>query len=417
LKPSSTEEVSDILKYCYDKNLAVVPQGGNTGTHSIFINIGLVGGSVPLKDEIIISLTRMNKILSFDQNFSIVKTEAGVILEKLKDYLATHGYMPPIDLGARGSCHIGGNLATNAGGMKFLKYNSLHANTIGLKAVLADGTILDDMKALRKDNTGYDLKQIFIGSEGTLGIITEAAILCPKIPASSNVALLACDSFENVVKVLSKAKNMLADNLTSIEYFDRECIKMVKKNLGHQNPLGYDHKFNILVEVSDFDHQNPNSKFVEDKLFGLFEDVLFEITDGVVAQDSAQAAKIWTCRETIVEGFIKEGINFKYDFSLPIDSFDEFVKQVRDKLGDQVITGGYGHIGDGNIHVSVTTLNIHRSMPQLKDMKMKHFSPNLKNKLSHGSSNLCRSIMVALVQNMALDLIRLNIWDLVGLLR
>lgn len=146
---------------------------------------------MPLKDEIIISMSRMNKIIDFDNNYSVVKAEAGVVLEKLRDYLSGFGYMPPFDLGARGSCQVGGNIATNAGGIKFLKYNSLHANTIGLKVVLADGTILDDMKALRKDNTGYDLKQVFIGSEGTLGIITEAAVLCPRIPSESNVALLA----------------------------------------------------------------------------------------------------------------------------------------------------------------------------------------------------------------------------------
>jgi FAD/FMN-containing dehydrogenase len=150
---------------------------GETQVRYMSSLLGLVGGSVPLKDEIIISLKRMNKIIGFDENYSIVKTEAGVILENLQKYLVQFDHMSPHDFGSRGSCLIGGNLATNAGGMKFLKYNSLHANTIGMKVVLADGTILDDMKGLRKDNTGYDLKQLFIGSEGTLGIITEAAIL------------------------------------------------------------------------------------------------------------------------------------------------------------------------------------------------------------------------------------------------
>ena len=168
LKPKTTQEVSDILKYCNQRRLAVVPQGGNTG---------LVGGSVPIFDEIILSLSRMNQIKHFDQNYSIVHTQAGVVLEKLAEYLQDYGHMPPIDLGAKGSCHIGGNLATNAGGIKLIKYNSMHANCIGIEAVLADGTIINDMKGLRKDNTGYDLKQLFIGSEGTLGIITECAIL------------------------------------------------------------------------------------------------------------------------------------------------------------------------------------------------------------------------------------------------
>lgn len=181
----------------------------------------------------------MNKILGFDENYSIVKAEGGVVLEKLQEYLEDFGYMTPMDLGARGSCQIGGNLATNAGGIKLFKYNSLHANTIGLKVVLPNGTILDDMTALRKDNTGYHLKHLFIGSEGTLGVITEAALLCPKIPADSNVGLFSCDSFDKIQSILKKAKNYLNENLTSIEYFDRSCNKVVRDHCEYQNPLGY----------------------------------------------------------------------------------------------------------------------------------------------------------------------------------
>lgn len=247
-----------------------------------------MGGSVPLSEEIVISLSRMNKILSFDQNYSIVKTQAGVVLEKLKEYLHDYGYMPPVDLGARGSCQIGGNLATNAGGIKFLKYNSLHANTIGLKAVLADGTILDDMKALRKDNTGYDLKQIFIGSEGTLGIITEAAILCPKIPTDSSVALFACDSFDQVTHILKKAKQFIGDNLTAIEYFDGSCNQVVHDNLGHENPLGYNHKYYVITEVSDFGSGEEAATSVENKILEFYELIQDKIEDGIVAQNRGQ---------------------------------------------------------------------------------------------------------------------------------
>lgn len=231
----------------------------------------------------------MNKIHSFDKNYSIVKTEAGVILEKLKEYLVDYGHMPPVDLGARGSCQIGGNLATNAGGIKFLKYNSLHANTIGLKAVLPDGTVLDDMKALRKDNTGYDLKQIFIGSEGTLGIITEAAILCPKIPTDSSVAMLSCDNFSQVIKILQKAKEFIGDSLTAIEYFDSECNEIVHSNLGHKNPLGYNHKFYVVTEVSDFGAGEDAASAVENKLIEFFDLIGEDFEDGVIAQNRGQS--------------------------------------------------------------------------------------------------------------------------------
>ena len=159
LKPQSTEEVSALLTYCNERKLAVVPQGGRTG---------LVGGSVPVHDEVIINTQRMNRIIGFDESYGIVSAEAGCILSDVQDFAKVRGYEVPIDLGAKGSCFIGGNLATNAGGIKFIRHNSMHANCVGLTAVLADGTVLDNMTTLRKDNTGTDLKHLFIGSEGTL---------------------------------------------------------------------------------------------------------------------------------------------------------------------------------------------------------------------------------------------------------
>lgn len=175
LRPKTTEEVSEILKYCNQEKLALVPQGGNTG---------LVGGSNPVFDEVILSMNNMNKIIGFDESYGIVMAESGVILQDLHNYLYDLGYTMPLDLGAKGSCQIGGNLSTNAGGIHFIRHNSLHANCIGLKTVLASGEILDNITTLRKDNTGYDLKHLFIGAEGTLGVITECAILCPPLPRS-----------------------------------------------------------------------------------------------------------------------------------------------------------------------------------------------------------------------------------------
>jgi D-2-hydroxyglutarate dehydrogenase len=188
-----------------------------------------VGGSTPVHDEIIINTSRMNKILGFDETYGIVSSEAGTILKTLQDYTIERGYEMPIDLGAKGSCQIGGNLATNAGGLKLIRHNSLHANTIGLKAVLADGTILDNMTTLRKDNTGYDLKHLFIGSEGTLGIITECSILCPPYPNNKNVSLVAVRTFDDVLKLLHLAKKTLSDIIQAFEVMDREAVDLVLK--------------------------------------------------------------------------------------------------------------------------------------------------------------------------------------------
>lgn len=202
LRPSTSEQVSQILSHCNRRKLPVVPQGGNTG---------LVGGSVPVTDEIILSLSRMDRVLSLDQNTGNLICEAGCILENLQSYVNARGYTMPLDLGSKGSCQIGGNIATNAGGLRFLRYGSLHSSVLGLEVVLADGTVLDNLTALRKDNTGYDLKQLFIGSEGTLGVITACAIACPLSAKSTQLAFLGLPSFEDVLRTFASAKRDLAE--------------------------------------------------------------------------------------------------------------------------------------------------------------------------------------------------------------
>lgn len=170
LLPKNTEEVSHIMRYCNSRRLAVVPQGGNTG---------LVGGSVPVFDEVIVNTSSMNKIISFDKVSGILVCEAGCILENLESFLDNEGFVMPLDLGAKGSCQIGGNVSTNAGGLRLVRYGSLHGNVLGLEVVLANGTVMDMLGTLRKDNTGYDLKHLFIGSEGSLGVVTKVSILTP----------------------------------------------------------------------------------------------------------------------------------------------------------------------------------------------------------------------------------------------
>jgi FAD/FMN-containing dehydrogenase len=169
----------------------------------------------------------MNKILDFDESYGIVTSEAGVILRNLQNYTIERGYEVPLDMGSKDSCQIGGSLANNAGGLKVIRHNSMHANTIGMKMVLADGTILDNMTTLRKDNTGYDLKQLFIGSEGTLGMITECSILCPPYPTKKHVSMVTCRTFEDVLKLLHKTKAVLGDILYSFEVMDKGSMELV----------------------------------------------------------------------------------------------------------------------------------------------------------------------------------------------
>ena len=212
LRPKTVQEVSQIVKYCSENLIAVVPQSGNTG---------LVGGSVPVFDEVVISVANMNKFRSFDETSGILKLDAGVILEDADNFLAKKGHIFPLDLGAKGSCFVGGNVATNAGGLRLLRYGSLHGSVLGLEVVLPDGTIYDSMHSLRKDNTGYDLKQLFIGSEGTLGIITGISILCPGRPKFSNVAFLGLESYEKVQQTFKAARSQLCEVLSAFEFMDR----------------------------------------------------------------------------------------------------------------------------------------------------------------------------------------------------
>ncbi|KAF9161189.1 hypothetical protein BGX21_002402 [Mortierella sp. AD011] len=352
LKPSSTEQVSKILKYCNDNKLAVVPQGGNTG---------LVGGGVPVFDEIIISTANMTSIRSFDTVSGALVCDAGCILEVLDNYLAERGYIMPLDLGAKGSCHIGGNVATNAGGLRLLRYGSLHGTVLGLEVVLPDGTILDNLSTLRKDNTGYDLKQLFIGSEGTLGIVTGVSIMTPKRSKAVNVALLGVSSFENVQAAYKRSRDELSEILSAFEFFDKGSIDLVKKHLvaGKNDPLESPHPFYILIETSGSNKEHDDEK-LNNYLEGLLTDEI--VQDGVVAQDTTQYKNLWAIREGIPEACSKVGSVYKYDLSIPVPVFYQMVEDMRNRLDKEGVLGedksvdnviGFGHIGDGNLHLNI----------------------------------------------------------------
>lgn len=348
LRPRDTEAVAQILRYCNERRIAVVPQGGNTG---------LVGGSVPIFDEVVLSLGAMNKILSFDESAGVVVAEAGVILEALDGYVGERGYRVPLDLGAKGSCQIGGNVATNAGGSRFLRYGSLRGSVLGLEAVLADGRVMDTLTSLKKDNTGYDLKQLHIGGEGTLGIITKVAIACPIKSPIVNTAVVKVATFDDVRKLLVLTKQRLGEILSAYEFMDCESVAMATCNLSHvSNPLEQEKNEQscyVLIETAGSDMEHDRAKldrFVEEA----FESGL--AADGVIAESATQADALWELRESLPEAVAKAGqggSTLKYDISLPLEDFYDIVVEARALVGGKAEVVGWGHVGDGNLHLNI----------------------------------------------------------------
>jgi FAD/FMN-containing dehydrogenase len=354
VKPSTTEEVSKILKYCNVNMLAVVPQGGNTG---------LVGGSVPVFDEIVIHMGKMNQIRSFDEVSGVLVVDAGCILETTDHFLKEKNHIFPLDLGAKGSCHIGGNVATNAGGLRLLRYGSLHGNVLGIEAVLPDGTIVDDLSTLRKNNTGYDLKQLFIGAEGTIGIITGISLLCPRRSGAVNVAFFGLESYEKVQEAFKEAKGQLSEILSAFELMDASSQDLVHKVTDKKRPLEGKHPFYCLIETSGSNSEHDNAK-----LEAFLEHVMSEdiVQDGVLAQDETQARALWGWREGIPEVLGHWGGVYKYDLSIPISELYSLVEETRERMKSKGLLGdtddypvidvvGYGHMGDSNLHLNIPT--------------------------------------------------------------
>ncbi|KAK5797395.1 hypothetical protein VI817_003686 [Penicillium citrinum] len=352
LKPQTTEEVSKVLKYCNENKLAVVPQGGNTG---------LVGGSIPVFDEIVVNTSRMNNIRSFDQASGVLVADAGVILEVADQYLAERDHLFPLDLGAKGSCHIGGNVSTNAGGLRLLRYGSLHGSVLGLEAVLPDGTIVDALSTLRKNNTGYDLKQLFIGSEGTIGLITGVSIQCPPRPKAVNVAYFGLESFEQVQRAYLEAKGQLSEILSAFELMDGRSQRLVQDSTGNKQPIEGEYPFYCLIETS-----GSNAEHDMAKLETFLENVMGEgiVADGVLAQDETQFQALWRWREGITESLSHLGGTYKYDVSIPLSELYQLVEDCKQRLTEKGFVGdddsfpvravvGYGHMGDSNLHLNV----------------------------------------------------------------
>ncbi|KAH7097743.1 FAD-binding domain-containing protein [Auriculariales sp. MPI-PUGE-AT-0066] len=364
LKPRSTEDVSRIVQYCNQQRIGIVPQGGNTG---------LVGGSVPIGapgQEIVLNLAAMKNVRSFDPNSGILVADAGCVLESLGQYLEPHGYIMPLDLGAKGSCHVGGNVSTNAGGLRLLRYGSLHGSVLGLEVVLPDGTVLDSLSTLRKDNTGYDLKQLFIGAEGTLGVITAVSIVTPQSSSSINNVLLALPKYDNVVPLFRLVRQRLGEVLSAFEFFDRTSYDLVQR---HGQPAALPSEETegaeafVLLETS-----GGNAEHDQAKLEALLEELLSGeagtgdlVTTGVMSTSRDQFNALWRLREGITEAIGREGKAYKYDISIPVPKFKEAVDLTRARLDKLGLLGpdavkhvlGYGHVGDGNLHLNIVAAN------------------------------------------------------------
>ncbi|MFP4518970.1 MAG: FAD-binding oxidoreductase [Oceanicaulis sp.] len=344
LKPGSTGEVARILAACNAAGVAVLPQGGNTG---------LVGGSTP-QGEVVLSLKRMNRIRTVDADNESLTCEAGAVLETVQNAAAEAGKLFPLSLGAQGSAMIGGLISTNAGGVHVLRYGMMRELVLGLEAVLPDGRVINDLSGLRKDNTGYDLKQLFIGAEGTLGVVTAATLKLFPRPASSAVAVCAVDDPHAAVALLRHMKDATGGAVAAFELMPKFGLDLVIDHVpGARHPLAGDPAWSVLVELTSAEPgRAPDA--LQTALEGAFEKGL--LTDAAIAQSQAQAAEFWMLRESIPEGEKAHGKAAKHDVSVPVSAMADFMDAaiaLAEAADPDVRVIAFGHVGDGNVHFNV----------------------------------------------------------------
>lgn len=347
VRPANAEQLSQVMALCYEADQPVVTHGGLTG---------LVRGAVAASSELVISLERMTEIESVDPVGGTLTVQAGVPLQIVQEAAEQIGMQFALDLGARGSCTIGGNIATNAGGIRVIRYGMMRDQVLGLEVVLADGSVVSSMNNMLKNNAGYDLKHMFIGSEGTLGIVTRAVLKLQPQQSASQTALVACDSFESLVGLLQHMRQTLGGELGAFEVMWRSYYALLTKESGRHNaPLDTDAPFYVLIEGLGNDQAETAQRF-EQAITLAFEKEL--LSDAVVANSDTQRDRLWAIREDI-EG-LSELIapRFVFDISLPIISMDTYVNEleasVREIWPDAKVVV-FGHLGDGNLHVSIST--------------------------------------------------------------
>jgi FAD/FMN-containing dehydrogenase len=347
LRPSDTQQVSDILRACHAANQPVAPQGGMTG---------LVAAAAPLDGEVALSFERMKNVVEIDRFTSTMTVEAGVELQKIQEQADEHDLLFPLDLGARGSCTIGGNLSTNAGGNRVIRYGMTRDLVVGVEAVLADGTIIDGLHKLRKNNTGYDLKQLFIGSEGTLGLITRAVLKLSPKPSSQVVAMCGVTDFDKVADLLVHAQSNLGSNLTAFEVIWQNTYKLIDEHVPHANvPMDDGYGFYVLIENMGSNADKDTELFIETlseaNEKGLVEEV-------ILADSDTKIKNLWTVRDGAAEVYPGVGYMHTYDVSLNVGDMGYFGEEVERRLRavwPDAILGLFGHIGDGNVHIIIRT--------------------------------------------------------------
>ncbi|MCP3141693.1 FAD-binding oxidoreductase [Pyxidicoccus xibeiensis] len=338
--PRSTEEVARLMALCHQHRVAVVPSGGRTG---------LAGGAVAARGEVVLSLQRMARMGPVDLLGNTVRVQAGAVTEAVHHHCAGHGLTWPVDFASKGSSTVGGNIATNAGGVKVIRYGLTRQWVLGLQVVTAQGQVLELNGALEKNNTGTDLRQLFIGSEGTLGVITEATLKLTQLPGKQDVFLFAVPDVAAVLRLFRDARQQTAFGISAYEFFTDRCLARLQRHRKVRSPFEVSSGCYVLLEAEARD-----AAAVEAWLGSLFERGL--VTDGTQAQGAAQAAELWTLREGISESLSATGLPHKNDISLPVAALEGFCAELESVFaarypGWEICL--FGHIGDGNLHVNI----------------------------------------------------------------
>ncbi|HYW92465.1 MAG TPA: FAD-binding oxidoreductase [Gammaproteobacteria bacterium] len=348
-RPADTAQVAEVVRLCREVGLKIVPQGGNTG---------LCGGASTHADasEIILSLGRMNRIREIDAANYTITVEAGCVLQRIQDAAREADRLFPLSLAAQGSCQIGGNLSTNAGGTNVLRYGNTRDLALGLEVVLPDGRVWDGLTGLRKDNSGYDLKDLFIGAEGTLGVITAAVLKLYPVPRDVHTALVALEDPASAVDLLGRLRDASGEAVTGFELIGRNALEMATRHVeGCRDPMDRAHPWYVLVELSS---SRPDSRLrdvLEQALGQAFEDG--RVSDAVLAESEAQSHDLWHLRESIPEGEQREGASIKHDVSVAVSRVPELIARATqevERVLPEIRACPFGHIGDGNIHFNLT---------------------------------------------------------------
>jgi len=407
VRPGNTAEVAAVVRFCADVGTPVVPQGGNTG---------LCGGATPdaTGDEIVLALGRMNRVRDIDPANATITVEAGMPLATVQEHAAAAGLYFPLSLASEGSCTIGGNLSTNAGGTAVLRFGNARDLTLGLEIVLADGRVWNGLRGLRKDNTGYDLKQLFIGAEGTLGIATAAVLKLFPVPRTQVTALVALASVNAAVALLGRLQSALSDRLTGFELVSGVALALSRK-LDPALPAPMPgHAWYVLVQVDDSAQDSPIATLLETTVATAVEAGV--VLDATIAHSAAQAARLWALRENISEAQRREGPNIKHDISLAVSSIPAFLEECNAALlaafpRARLII--FGHLGDGNLHYNLSAPEDHSAVDFLDNAtavnrivydRVAHHGGSFS--AEHGIGQLKRDELLRYKSDVELDLMR-----------